>query len=103
MSAGGSSKCLASVPTGLTVSRGVVAGRVVVVFAFPSDDADNDTRIARLTPAERDVVRLVLLGCTNTRIAELRSTSIRTVSKQVESAYRRLNVRSRCELAALLA
>ena len=53
-----------------------------------------------LTDAERSVVLLVLEGKSNAQIAAERATSIRTTANQVASAFKKLGVRSRGELAA---
>jgi DNA-binding CsgD family transcriptional regulator len=55
---------------------------------------------ADLTPAEREVVTGLLQGRTYAEIAGARGTSARTIANQVASAFRRLGVRSRGELAA---
>jgi DNA-binding CsgD family transcriptional regulator len=56
-----------------------------------------------LTPAEIEVVRLVLAGHSNQAIAALRRRSSRTVAKQLASAYSKVGVGSRSELAAWVA
>jgi DNA-binding NarL/FixJ family response regulator len=52
-----------------------------------------------LTPAEVDVVQAVLRGWSLARIAALRARSPRTIANQIRSAYRKLGVQSRLELA----
>ncbi len=56
---------------------------------------------APLTPAEREVARLLLAGLSNAGIANRRATRVRTVAKQVASVYSKLGVGSRLELFAL--
>lgn len=56
-----------------------------------------------LTEAEDDVVQLAAAGLTNAAIAQRRGTTVRTVSKQLDSAYRKLGVSSRRELSVRLA
>ena len=56
---------------------------------------------ATLTPAERAVVALALEGCSNQEIARRRGASARTIANQLASAYRKLGVSGRAELAAL--
>jgi DNA-binding CsgD family transcriptional regulator len=56
-----------------------------------------------LTPAEVDVVRLALEGNSNQAVAGLRGRSVRTVANQLASAYAKLGVGSRAELAARVA
>jgi DNA-binding CsgD family transcriptional regulator len=55
-----------------------------------------------LTPAEREVVSMVLRGSSNRDIALCRGTSVRTVANQLQSVYARLGVGSRRELVAAL-
>ncbi|MGH0037825.1 MAG: helix-turn-helix transcriptional regulator [Myxococcota bacterium] len=59
-------------------------------------------RLARLTEAEREAALLAVQGATNTAIAARRGTSERTVANQLASAFRKLGVHSRAELAATL-
>jgi DNA-binding CsgD family transcriptional regulator len=53
-----------------------------------------------LTEAEQEVVALVVGGLTTAEIAERRNTSVRTVSNQLASIFRKTGVGSRVELAA---
>lgn len=55
-----------------------------------------------LTPAEREVIHLVLDGLSNREIAAQRRTSVKTVANQLRCIYQRLGISSRYELAALL-
>lgn len=57
---------------------------------------------AGLTPAERAVVEAALAGKPNAEIAAERATRTRTIANQLSSAYRKLGVRSRGELARKL-
>ncbi len=57
---------------------------------------------ATLTPREREIVNLVLAGRTARAIADALVISERTVETHVASAYRKLGVSSRAELAALV-
>lgn len=69
-------------------------------------DGDDDLReplLARLPAAEREVARLAVAGLSNADIAAARGVSERTVANQLASAYRRLEVGSRRDLAARLA
>ena len=52
-----------------------------------------------LTPRERDVVRLLVAGKTNQEIAASLGTKWRTVSKQLESIFRKLEVETRTAAA----
>jgi DNA-binding CsgD family transcriptional regulator len=55
-----------------------------------------------LSPAEGEVIGLVLEGQTNGEIARHRRTAPRTVANQVASIFRKLRVGSRAELYARL-
>jgi DNA-binding CsgD family transcriptional regulator len=55
-----------------------------------------------LTPAERNVLERVLAGESHGEVAQARGISTRTVANQVASAFKKLGVRSRMELAAKL-
>ncbi len=67
-----------------------------VLFAHPFAATLDD---ARLSPAEREVVALLLQGRDNASIARLRGTAVRTIANQVASIFAKLGVRSRSELA----
>ncbi len=54
----------------------------------------------RLTPAESEVVTLLLGGRSNREIADARGTTPRTIANQVASIFRKLGVHSRLELVA---
>lgn len=79
--------------------RLVVSGTELEVI---SDDVPAHHDDLRLTPAEREVARLVADGSSNEEIARQRGTSVRTVEKQVASCLRRLGARTRTELIARL-
>jgi DNA-binding CsgD family transcriptional regulator len=51
-----------------------------------------------LTDAERDVLRHVLTGASNSKIARSRKASVRTVANQVASLLRKLGASSRYDL-----
>jgi len=55
--------------------------------------------LSPLSRAERDVVARVLRGESNAAVAKARSVSTRTIANQLASAYRKLGVSSRAELA----
>jgi DNA-binding NarL/FixJ family response regulator len=55
-----------------------------------------------LTSAERSVAALALAGLDNAAIARARATSVRTVANLLARCFRKLGVRSRTELAALV-
>jgi DNA-binding CsgD family transcriptional regulator len=81
------------------------AGRRIFVLSYPSPSAVASPPRAepwcRLTAAEHEVVQLLLGGKSPAWIARDRGTSVRTVGKQIDSAYKRLGVHSRGELALL--
>ncbi|MDP8970693.1 MAG: LuxR C-terminal-related transcriptional regulator, partial [Actinomycetota bacterium] len=58
---------------------------------------------ASLTPAERDVVRLVAAGHTNAEIGERLFISVNTVKKHLTHVYAKLDVDGRADLAAQVA
>ena len=62
-----------------------------------------DTVRVALSPAERQVARLAAAGLPNAEIARSRGSAVRTVANQIASAFRKLGVRSRLELWALVA
>lgn len=75
-------------------------GREYLVVAAPSVDAPLP---AVFSPAEAEVVRLVLAGQSNESIAVSTGRAERTVSNLLVRACRKLGVRRRTELAAALA
>ena len=56
-----------------------------------------------LTPAEREVLALVLDSRSNAEIAELRARALRTVANQITGLLRKFRVVSRTELTAVVA
>jgi DNA-binding CsgD family transcriptional regulator len=102
----GASVSVAS-PPGLRAERFVHDGEELVVFSYPTSTAatlgdPSETELGRvLTPAQAEIVKLVLAERSNKEIATLRSTAVSTVAKQLEQIYRRLKINSRRELAAL--
>ena len=58
---------------------------------------------SQLTPVEHRIAELVTAGRTNREVAETLFTSVRTVESHLARIYRKLDVRSRTELAARLA
>jgi DNA-binding CsgD family transcriptional regulator len=61
-----------------------------------------DTTTAELTPREREVALLAAQGRTSREIADRLVLSVRTVDNHLQSAYRKLGVSGRGELAAAL-
>jgi DNA-binding NarL/FixJ family response regulator len=86
-------------PTGLegvTVSSG---DETFVVLSFPIGTTEAPTK---LTASETAVVALALGGMRTKAIAAARGVSERTAANQLQSAYRKLGVSSRAELALRL-
>ncbi|MBS1894957.1 MAG: AAA family ATPase [Actinobacteria bacterium] len=69
----------------------------------PIDDAATSSPADPLTSRERDVCELVAAGRTNREVAAALFLSPRTVEHHLRSAYRKLGVRSRTELAVRFA
>jgi DNA-binding CsgD family transcriptional regulator len=94
------------IPGGIAVSELEHAGKRLFIVSYPKSSMDQrdprDEPWCRLTPAEHAVVVLLLEGRTPAQVARERGTSVRTVTKQIDSAYRRLGAHSRNELALLL-
>jgi DNA-binding CsgD family transcriptional regulator/GAF domain-containing protein len=79
------------------------AGGLVAVLELRGDHARVPPhRLAGLTPRERDVATLVAEGMTDREIAAQLSLSRHTVGQYTGQIYRKLAVRSRGELIALL-
>lgn len=87
-------------PSGLRLSRLAVGTAEVVVLSYP---VAAQAELSRLTTAESEIVSLLVRGCSNAEIAAHRGTTVRTVSKQVDSVYKKLGVHSRAELALAVA
>jgi len=83
----------------LSARRFSLDGVEVIVFVHGDDPA---THGLSLTASERAVADLVEAGLGNKAIAGRLGISEPTVRKRLESAYRRLGVHSRSELALLL-
>src|SRR5262249_10579237 len=76
-----------------------VADERLLVGAYPLVD---ERPVKYLTETERQVAAQILSGSTNADIAERRDVSEHTVANQVQAIFRKLQVRSRGELAARL-
>ncbi|WP_437961374.1 helix-turn-helix transcriptional regulator [Sorangium sp. So ce119] len=84
----------------MKVSRAIVGGCKLVIVSFRVTEAPSP--LGGLSEAERAVVRHALAGESNAQIAARRGVSARTVANQLASAYRKLKVGSRAELAAVV-
>src|SRR4051812_42415775 len=83
-------------PRGLAASTFAVGHDEYVIFEFPLPEL----RIPEgLTQAERDVVRGAVQGQSNAEIARARRASPNTVANQLRSAYAKLGISGRLELA----
>jgi DNA-binding CsgD family transcriptional regulator len=78
------------------------AGLVAVLELRADHERVPAHRLAGLTPRERDVATLVVDGLTDREIAAHLSLSRHTVGQHTGQIYRKLGVRSRGELIALL-
>jgi DNA-binding CsgD family transcriptional regulator len=87
-------------PAGLRSCRIELEERDFLLLSFPLSRRELP---ASLTSAERDVIRLVLSGCSNAEVARARGRSPRTVANQLASIFRKLGIASRTELAECLA
>ena len=78
---------------------------VLIALRNPVDAPKSETRLmadrmARVTPAEREILADVLLGRTNLEIAAGRRCSPRTIACQISSLIRKACVTCRAELVA---
>jgi DNA-binding NarL/FixJ family response regulator len=76
-----------------------VAGERLLVGAYPLID---ERWIKDLTESERQVTAQIIAGSTNADIARHRDVSEHTIANQAQAIFRKLEVRSRSELAARL-
>jgi non-specific serine/threonine protein kinase len=67
----------------------------------PSTESRGAARQASLTPRERDVLRLLVVGRSDKEIAEALFIGARTVQSHVEHLYAKLGVRNRHEATAV--
>ncbi|MFI5300298.1 MAG: LuxR family transcriptional regulator [Polyangiales bacterium] len=82
--------------------RANVGARVSIVGAVSGVALDLGALSSVLSRAEIVVLEALLAGRSNREIAMIRGRSQRTVANQIASAYRKLDVGSRTELATLL-
>jgi DNA-binding NarL/FixJ family response regulator len=87
------------------------AARIVTELAALADRYDavavaatpNAEVVGALTKAERRVAEAVAAGRTNREVADHLFVSVKTVDFHLQAIYRKLGVRSRTELAVLMA
>jgi DNA-binding NarL/FixJ family response regulator len=74
-----------------------VTGRVLATYrsSAPVDDDHAAERIAELTPRERDVLRLIGRGASNTEIADSLFVSEATVKSHIGHIFTKLDLRDR--------
>ena len=75
-------------------------GDRLILLSVPVEARLDPSAAGLLTAAERAVVEHVLEGLSNAAVARKRRVSPRTIAKQLASAYQKLGVGSRRELAA---
>jgi DNA-binding CsgD family transcriptional regulator len=81
---------------------GAVPYRARVAAEFDRMGSKRGAAANELTPTERQVADLVAAGLSNAEIASTMMVSVRTVESNLTRAYRKLGVRRRTELAAVL-
>lgn len=86
-------------PAGLRAQLFTAGGEELVLLEWPLAPSPQPVRLGA---AEAEVLRLLSAGLSNAEIARARGRSTRTVANQVARVYRKLGVRSRLELFALL-
>jgi DNA-binding NarL/FixJ family response regulator len=89
-----------SAPAGLEAWTLDLEGDSFVVLEYPLPRPP--VSLAPLTPAEREVASLTVLGLSNADIARRRASRPRTIANQLASIFRKLGVCSRLELQACL-
>jgi DNA-binding CsgD family transcriptional regulator len=72
------------------------SGETLLVLSVEDESA---ALMARLTKSEREVVDLMLQGCSNSEIAQRRKTSVHTTANQIKAVFRKLGCSGRRELA----
>jgi DNA-binding CsgD family transcriptional regulator len=91
-------------PASLVADRFAIDGVEFVAFTWDASATATATATARppadLTPAEADVLALVVQGASNAQIARARGVSVRTIANQVASLLRKVGAGSRYELVA---
>ena len=70
-----------------------------VLDAFAGDPAESDEELNRLSPRERDVMRLIARGFTYREAASELFLSVKTIETHVSSVLRKLQLSDRHELA----
>ena len=76
-----------------------IGGERMLVGSHPLLD---ESTLASLSPAEREIALALVAGSTTADVAERRGTAERTVANQIASIFDKLGIHSRIELAARL-
>lgn len=76
-----------------------VGGEEIIVLSVP---LPNLRYPEGTTPAEHEIIDLVLQGLTAKEIAEQRGASLRTVTTQLGAIFRKAEVNSQAELIAIM-
>lgn len=84
---------------GPRVSRMYVGGEEIIVLSIPLPKLRYPEGT---TDAEHEIIDLVLQGLTAKEIAERRGASIRTVTTQLGTIFRKAGVNSQAELIAIM-
>jgi DNA-binding CsgD family transcriptional regulator len=87
---------------GLVGYRAAAVQHAVAAAALEGLRVAAEDTVGKLTPRQREVAKLVASGLTNMEIAERLVLTPGTVANHVESILRRLDFRSRTQVAALL-
>jgi len=87
-------------PAGFLARRFLAGDDELVVASFPLPAPLRGPPGPALTAAEREVAAALIEGRSYADIARRRRRSVNTVAKQASSAFRKLGVSSRAELAA---
>lgn len=87
-------------PSCLRTYTTLVSGRRLTALAVKRNRLDIPPV---LTPTEREIVELALLGFSNAEIAKRRQCAVRTVTNHIASIFQKLKIHCRSELAACVA
>ncbi len=79
------------------------ARRIQLIAALRGTTSLEIPEESALTRSEREVANLALQGESSVNIARHRGVAVRTIVNQLSSAFHKLGVRSRSELAAFVA
>jgi DNA-binding CsgD family transcriptional regulator len=95
---------IASVGTHLSraMSKLRMRSRVELIASAGRRPRASQERLMLLTAAEREVCKAAGRGLSNAEISKIRGCTQRTVANQLSAAFRKLDLRSRSELAAAL-